>query len=154
MKNRSRLIGILSVAVLFIVMLTLAGCGGKWGETVYTYTIQPYKGVVAGPPDDSTGGWKLEKGTAAWTQIGTVADIVIDNYGMIGAVGIARSRAGFNTTPEPSLTYVTTLRATVGDVFVIVLRNGKHAKIRIDNLTPGIAWYTYGNISFSYMLEQ
>ncbi len=157
------------VCCVLSLSLMLSGCGGgagagggganvttaiSWTQPVYGTTDPSlYTGVVAGPPDDQTGGWNLA--TKTWTTAGSTADIVFDNYGKIGAVGVARSQAGFNTTPEPALTYGTNLRITgAGDVFVIVLRNGRHAKLRIDSVTSGPAWYSYSSISFTYLLEQ
>ena len=125
----------------------------NWGAA-QTFTINsPYGGIVNGPPDDSTGGFSFAN--AAMTRYGSVADIVIGNDGTIGATGIALSQAGLDSTSDTDPgTYLSYLRIkNVGDVFVIKLKNGKHAKIRIDSLPAGIAWFTYSSISFSYRLE-
>ena len=127
----------------------------NWGP-VQTATINSlYGGVMnSGPPDNNTGGFSFATGSMA--QFGSSADMMIDIHGYIGATGIALAQAGFVATSEIGPTSYPSRQRTqnVGDVFIIVLRNGQHAKIRVDNLTAGGAWFTYSSISFSYMLEQ
>ncbi len=156
------------VCCVLSLSLMLSGCGGgasggansanvttaiSWAPQVYgTTDTSLYTGIVSAPPDNTTGGWNLA--TKTWTTAGSTADIVLGGWGRIGAVGIALSQAGFNTNPEPPLTYVTNLPITgAGDVFVLVLRNGKHAKLRIDSVTSNPP-FTYGSVSFTYLLEQ
>lgn len=150
-----RFIGTLCLALVGAGGWSLAQAGTiNWGPVQTASINSPYGGIVAGPPDDSTGGFSFASGAA--TRYGSDADMVVGNDGTIGASGIALSKAGFDSSAdaEPS-SYLSYLRTkSEGDVFVVQLKSGKHAKIRIDTLTAGYAWYTYSKIAFSYRLEQ
>lgn len=126
----------------------------NWGP-VRTFTMTTlYGGIVVGAPDNSTGGFSFT--TGAMTPYGNDADMVISNYGTIGALGVTLSQAPFTATSEADPGgYMASLRTrNVGDIYIIQLRNGRHAKIRIDSLPAGGSWYTYRSIGFSYMVEQ
>lgn len=154
-RDSRKFVAALAVALAGCFTLGTAQAGTiNWGPAKSATIDSPYGGVVTGAPDDSTGGFIFSKGRM--TKFGSDADMIIGNNGIIGAAGIALSRKGFKSTSEADRgSYLGVLRIkNEGDLFVILLKNGKHAKIRIDKLTPGEAWFTYSKITFSYRLQR
>lgn len=92
------------------------------------------------------GGWSLSTLKAA---SGKTADIVINQYGAMGANGIIKLEGEkLQDDTDSSLTgYTNSVTLEKGVTYLILLHEGKKAKIRIDQLTAAKAM-------FSYVLEE
>ena len=95
----------------------------------------------------------LEKGginltTLKMTTQPDEADIVINQYGSIGARGMVKlqNEQLEDQTFRYQQGFMNSFSLAQGDLYLIVLHDGKHAKLRIDRVLPG-------EVSFRYVLE-
>lgn len=94
------------------------------------------------PLNAQTGGFDLAG--AVMAADGTRADIVINAYGSLGAGGVVALNESFDapTTTDPG-SYATTVSLRAGGVYLVVTRDGKRAKLRVDTITAGKVYFTY-----------
>jgi hypothetical protein len=144
---------LLSVAVILAAGLIgvpqVQAAGGemiRWGE-VKTGSYSPLH-----PYSLNWSGDVLDRGGISLTTLKAAssdeADIVINQYGALGANGILKLEGEKLEDPtDSSLTgFTNSVTAEKGAVYLIVLHDGKMAKIQIDLLTSSKA-------TFSYVLE-
>ncbi|CAM4166782.1 copper amine oxidase N-terminal domain-containing protein [Paenibacillus alkaliterrae] len=151
-------------AMLTILMLCLAVSGLapgaaqaastiKWGEEksgVYNQ-IHPYTLNWTGNVLDRGG---LNLFTMEYTTDSSEADIVINQYGDIGALSIRKLAAEELTAPTERYTsgFSNSLEMEQGALYLVALHDGTHAKFRIDRILPDNG-FTITQVRFSYVLE-
>lgn len=94
------------------------------------------------PISAQTGGFDLTGATM--TTDPSKADLVINAYGSMGAGGVVALNESLDTgtTTDPG-SYDTRVSLTAGGVYLVVTRDGKRAKIRVDTITSGKVYFTY-----------
>lgn len=122
----------------------------SWGEaTTHVYdNLHPYTLNWSGDP--------LDKGGLSLTDLKTAsageADIVINQYGDMGAAGILKlSGEGLEDKTERGKSGVlSSVRLEEGAVYLVKRHDGKLAKIRIDAMTGGLM---FNKVTFTFVLE-
>lgn len=125
----------------------------KWGQVqTGTYeNLHPHTLNWSGNVLDK-GGLKLS--TMKTTTKSSEADLVINQYGSIGANGILLLKDEELSDPTDSgqSGFTNSLTLTKGAVYLVVLHDGKYAKLRIDRFTPDNG-ASIQKVFFSFVLE-
>jgi hypothetical protein len=155
--------GMLSIAMLLLFSLLLPGplFSGtakaaesiEWGpkqSAVYD-KIHPYTLNWSGNALDRGG---LNLIDLEYTTQSSEADIVINQYGDIGALAILDlDSEGLEDPTDANLKgFTNSLEIEQGTVYLVVLHDGTHAKLRIDRILPDNG-LTITKVMFSYVLE-
>lgn len=95
------------------------------------------------PISAATGGFDLVAG--ALTSDASRADIVINAYGTLGAVGVLALNESFDATStnDPASGYATRITLRAGGVYLVVMADGRRAKLRIDTITSGKVYFSW-----------
>lgn len=153
-----------AASVALLVLLVFPGLGAKtaaaaatdlisWGEeqaAVYN-KIHPYTLNWTGNVLDK-GGLNLSR--LEYTADSAEADLVINQYGDIGALAIKKlAKEGLrDATKRQGQSFTQSLRMEEGVLYLIQLQNGQYAKIRIDQITPNNG-FSITQVKFSYVIE-
>jgi hypothetical protein len=126
----------------------------QWGEEegVIYDRIHPYTLNWSGDVLDR-GGLNLVE--LYYTEDGSEADIVINQYGAIGASAIREldSSEELSEPTDRNLTgFTNSLEMEQGSVYLVVLHDGSHAKLRIDRILPTNG-FSITKVHFTYVLE-
>jgi hypothetical protein len=131
-----------------------AGAGQLAWSEVKTGTYQPLS-----PSTLNWTGNVLDKGgmnlsTLKITTASKEADLVINQYGAIGATSMLKLSGEQLSDPTPAnkTGFTNSYTMAKGDMYLILLNDGKYAKLRIDRILPenGAA---YQQVDFSFVLE-
>ncbi len=89
-----------------------------------------------------------------YTTSSSDADIVINQYGDIGALAIRKLDSEDLTKPtDRNVTgFTNSLEIEQGAVYLVVLHDGSHSKIKIDRILPDNG-FSITKVTFSYVLE-
>lgn len=137
------------IAFSFVPRISAAESGDdylSWGEVrtavykeLHSYTLN-WTGDVL-----DKGGMSLSD--LRITDDGTKADIVINQYGAIGAKGLLKLNERLEErTPRYRQGFLSSYTIAAGDVYLVVLHDGAYAKLRIDRILPT-------EVHFSYVFE-
>ncbi|MFD0959294.1 copper amine oxidase N-terminal domain-containing protein [Paenibacillus chungangensis] len=118
-----------------------------WGEvqTGEYRPLHPYTLNWSGDVLDKGG---LQLSSLELTTDSGAADFVINSYGALGARSIVKQGLGEleDRTPVSQQGAVSSITMQQGEIYLIALSSGKHAKIRIDVIEQD-------HVSFSYVME-
>jgi hypothetical protein len=154
-------------AAAAIMLALVAACIGIWPNSAHAADDLIYWGEPQSAVYDSihphTLNWSgnvLDRGglnllDMEYTTDSSKADIVINQYGSIGALSIRKLSSSLELT-DPTTRYTTgftnSLTLEQGAVYLVVLHDGSHAKIRIDRILPDHG-FSITQVRFSYVLE-
>ncbi|HZG84852.1 copper amine oxidase N-terminal domain-containing protein [Paenibacillus sp.] len=132
-----------------------AGSGAlQWGEvkTGIYQPLHPYTLNWSGNVLDRGGFALSEQRTTAEP---TEADFVINQYGAIGAASILKlPNEPLTASTSRDLTgFTNSYTLAAGDIYLVMLSDGRYAKLQIDRLSPENG-SSYQSVSFSYVLER
>lgn len=140
------------VAQLLFASSAMASDDIRWSEVQKgTYSeLHPYTLNWTGNVLDKGG---LNLSTMKMTEKSKEADIVINQYGSIGANGILLLEEDLEDPSDRNLSgFSNSLTMKKGDVYLVVLHDGTYAKIRIDRYLPDNG-QSIQTVHFSYVLE-
>lgn len=151
-KVKWLLVFMLIVQPFFATVVSASG-NITWGEVqkgVYDQ-LHPYTLNWSGDVLDKGG---LNLSTMKVTKKSSEADIVINQYGSMGANGILQLDEDLQDSTDSDL-YGFTNSVTIekGGVYLIVLHDGTYAKLRIDRYLPE-SGLSFTKVYFSYVLEE
>ncbi len=158
MKKFKAGIGMLAMAIVIQLLLAGSAAAGpsakiSWGEEVkITYDkLHPYTLNWSGDVMKDGG---LNLTTQKVTAKGAEADIVINQYGSMGANGILELDDEDLQDPTDSDLAGFTNSVTIkkGAVYLVVLHDGTYAKLRIDRYLPETG-LSINKVYFTYVLE-
>jgi len=153
-------LALLIASLLLISLLPGLGSGtARAGDTIYwgeehsaVYDqIHPYTLNWTGDVLDRGG---LNLTSMKYESKSASADIVINQYGDIGALSIRKlsGEALSDPTPRSTSGFSNSLRLEQGAVYQVVLHDTSYAKIRIDQIFPDNG-FSITKIKFSYVFE-
>lgn len=138
-------LALLLVLQMFMIAVPVNAAGKiQWGEVkkgVYD-PLHPYTLVWSGDVLESGG---LNLSDMQFTKDGKKADIVINQYGDMGASGILELEEKLEDPTDSDLAgYTNSVEIAQNKVYLVVLHDGSFAKIRIDRiLLPTKVYFSY-----------
>lgn len=147
------------LAAAMFVQLLFAGSAGAassaqiyWGDEVkFTYDkLHPHTLNWSGDVMRDGG---LNLTTQKITTKGSEADIVINQYGSMGANGILELEEDLHDPTDSDLAgFKNSVTIKKGAVYLIILHDGTYAKLRIDRYLPEVG-LSISKVYFTYVLE-
>ncbi|MDQ1911438.1 copper amine oxidase N-terminal domain-containing protein [Paenibacillus sp. GD4] len=156
MKTITWMLALLLMAAL-VPFGTAAAAGGDgklyWGE-VKTGTYQPLHPNTLNWSGDVLDKGGLDLKTMEITTDTKKADLVMNQYGSIGAASLRKLTGEQleDPTRRDLSNFGSSYTMAKGDLYLIVLSDGKYAKLRIDRLMPE-GGQSFQQVAFSYVME-